>query len=279
MQYGLNIARQGPHFTAIIDAPTPDALERVLMQEYIRHYNDSEQNRVGFHVKSFRTFSFFISLVVIGLSAALAYFVYDNVTKTRTYRVKMYIYQNYYDRNPLAVLDYASELREQDMDPSLKKVVADALIATNDPENLKRAFSLDYSRQAEIIEKLIALERTSDIAVLSSDNPFVQLYIAYYTKDYQKTIDLGDSNPHLKSNLQAQILLAKAYAALNDYVKAESVLGGPGNLTTLINAYEAHYREIEILASNDSAPEHQRMLRSLKETIDLLQEIRNTQSS
>ncbi|MCL1851539.1 MAG: tetratricopeptide repeat protein [Peptococcaceae bacterium] len=277
IQYGLDTVAPNPLCQAIIDAPSPQELEALLVAEHTKAYNDARQNRVGFSKRFINTISVGTALLLAILTAALTYFVYDNVTKTRTYGVKMYIYENYYNRNPLAVVDYANKLRDKDMDASLKRVVADALIATNDPQNLAHAFRLDAGRQVEVIEKLILLEEYDIIATLASDNHLAQLYQAYYGKDYQRAITLGESYPDLKFNAQAQILLAKTYIALNDYPKAETILKDLGDLDQLLDTYKQHRESVQKNETNIERRQH--MVKSLDDIIKLLEDIQKAKSS
>jgi hypothetical protein len=163
------------------------------------------------------------------------------------------------------------------MDASLKRVVADALIATNDPQNLAHAFRLDTGRQVEVIEKLILLEEYDIIATLASDNHLAQLYQAYYGKDYQRAITLGESYPDLKFNAQAQILLAKTYIALNDYPKAETILKDLGDLDQLLDTYKQHRESVQKNETNIERRQH--MVKSLDDIIKLLEDIQKAKSS
>jgi tetratricopeptide (TPR) repeat protein len=198
--------------------------------------------------------------------------MYSNITETRNYGLKMFIFDSFHDRNPQAVVDYAKRLKDEDLSPNLKRIVADALISTNDPENLLRAFALDSSRQLEIIEKLIALERYDDIAALSSNNPLAQLYQLFYAKDYDKAISLANNNIELRNDAQARIILAEVYVAQNDYVKAAEVLHDIGDMDRLLSVYKAHR---EFVSNNEKdAAYRQQLLKKLDETIKLIEDVK-----
>lgn len=278
MSYGLKIAKKGSSLSHkqtllhdIITAKTHEEIEEILLFEYTHIYDTIRKNRIGFNAKGFRRFSIIIAVVALLFASALTWFIYDHITTTRTFGIKMYIYQNYYDRNPLAVVDYANLLSDQDMDDNLKKVVADALIATNDPENFKRAFILDAARQIEIIEKLNLLDQQDAIAELPTTNPQTQLYQAYYTANYAQTVTLAETYTHLRSDPQAQLLLAKAYAAVDDYIKAEAIVEALGNPESLLETYTRYRNEI---TQKDIAPENSHILKSLDETIKLLEDLK-----
>jgi uncharacterized membrane protein YukC len=276
IQYGMDILDKDPFCSAILDTQTPKELEKLLTDEYTRTYLDTRKNRIRFRSKAVSSFTAFISLFIVGLFCTLIYFVYSNITETRVYGNKMYIYENYYNHNPQVVIDYANKLSETDMDSNLKRIVADALITTNDPENLKKAFSLDAARQVEIIGRLIDSGRHDLIATLFSDNHMAQLYIAYCAKDYQKAIALAENATDLKYNAQAQTLLAQVYMALNDYARAEDILDKLGDLDARIDAYKQH-REA-VLKNEENIALRQQLVDLLDEKISLLEELKRAKA-
>ena len=270
IQYGADILDKDPFCLEILETRTPDDLNQLLTDAYARSYLDVRKNRVIFRMKTVRILTTFAATLIAGLFCTLGYFVYSNVIDTKTYGNKMFIYENYYTRDAEKVINYANKLSEADMDANLKKIFGDALITTKEPANLCRAFYLDDERQIEIIEMLIEAGEHDLIAVLSSDNPLAQLYIAYYARDYQKAIELAENNIYLKNTTQGQTILAHVYIALNQYTRAQAILDGLGDLDTLLDFYK-QYREY--VQQNEGNIEYRKqLLDGLEDIINLIEE-------
>jgi uncharacterized membrane protein YukC len=277
VQFGHDVLDKDAFCSGIIDCQTPEALETLLRTEYDKNLQNARKNRMAFSAGTVKTLAMAVTVLMAALISTLAYFIYDNVSQTRTYGKKMYIYESYYNRDPLAVIEYAKKIKDADMSPSLKKVVADALIATNDPANLERAFALDPTRHLEILDKLILLQDYDRIAPLSSDNRLAQLTIAHYAKDYPRAIELYNNSPDLKNSAQAQLLIAQTYAALGDYTSAETILRTLGDFDALIDMYKQHREDV---LKNEADPERrQQKVAAIDEIMKLIEEVRKNQKS
>ncbi|MCL1791914.1 MAG: hypothetical protein FWG40_11345 [Peptococcaceae bacterium] len=274
-EYGPDILQKNKLCAAIIKATTPEDLETVLTQEYQKVYRDTRTNSVTIKAGRIRLITTAVSILFITLTLALAYFAYTTITETRTYGVKMYLYQAHYNQNPAGVIEQADKLKDSDLDrdPKMKKIIADALIATGEPRNLQRAFPLDLSRQTEIINTLIAQEQYDILTTLTTNDPAAQLRIAYYTKDYRQTVAIAEENLDLQFDAQAQLLAAKAYAVLGDYDQAETILTALGDLDLLLTIYQ---EQREIIAATETNIERRKQIRQdLDDRIKLIEDIKN----
>ena len=222
-QCGLEIAAPTPLAQAIISAANPQDLEGILTEEYERNYLAQRQNRIGFSKKLVMGAAVAVGLLVV-ISGVSAFFAFSNGSLNKINASKNAIYENHFDGNKTAIVESSKVLKDKDMDPNLAKIVADALIVTKEPENLQRAFSLDPSRSLEIIDRLILLNEYDRITTLESDDPLIQVYRAFYAKDYSKVLALAENNASLKKESRAQILRSKACLALGNYPTAAAVL-------------------------------------------------------
>jgi uncharacterized membrane protein YukC len=272
IQYGLDVADQNPLCAQILSAQTPESLKEILKYEHNKTYTDARDNRISFRKRTVKTVTLITAFLMATLIAALGWFAYDNITKTRNYGVKTYIYDSYYSRDPQAVVNWSKRLKDSDMDTNLKRVIADALIATNEPENLQRAFTLDSTRQIEVIEKLILLQQDSIIATLTSDNHLAQLYIAHYAKDYPKAITLFDTHTDLKYNAQAQLLISQTYAATGDFTTAQNILSDLGDTDALIGMYKQHKEHV--MKTETNPERRQQMADYLDGIVKVLEDIK-----
>ncbi|MCL1790999.1 MAG: hypothetical protein FWG40_06530 [Peptococcaceae bacterium] len=222
-QCGPEIVTKTPLTQALIQAQNPQELEKILTEEYERTHLQERQNRVGLSKKLVITAAVAACLLVsvAGVSAFLAY---DNMTQNRINFAQKAIYESYYSNDQAAIVENAQALKNENLDTNLGKIVAEALIATKEPENLYRAFSLDPSRRLEVVDRLILLQEYDRLIALPAKDPLTQVYQAYYAKDYSKVIASVENNAALKTEPRAQILLAKACVSLNNYTRAEAVL-------------------------------------------------------
>lgn len=240
IQIGLDVLEKDTFFSSVIDAQTPDELKQLITGEYNKLYIDTKENQVGFRAITVRILVIAITVIMISLLAALAYFIYRNVTETNIFATKLHIYENFNNKKPLAVVDHARNLPASAMDEDIKKVIADALIATHEPENLEWAFYLNHDRQVEVVQALVELDELDIIATLQSDKNKIQIYQVYYAKDYERVIYLVENNTELTYDAQAQLLCAQAYMNLGDYIKAEDILVSIGDDNVLLEAYKEH---------------------------------------
>lgn len=269
-EYGPDILQKDKLCAAVISTATAQDLATLLTEEYRKTYRDTRKNNVTFKTGRYKLITTAVTILVTALALALAYFIYNTITETRTYGVKMYIYQAHHNHDPQGVINHANKLKDQDLDPNLKKIIAEALITTNDPTNLQKAFPLDPARQIEIISKLVTQERYDIIAALTTTDSKAKLHIAYHTKDYQQAVTIAEENLDLKFDAQAQILAAKAYAELGNYSQAATILSGLGDIDALLVMYREQ-REI-IMATETNIERRKQLLQDLDERIKLVED-------
>ncbi|MCL1853214.1 MAG: hypothetical protein FWF88_09330 [Peptococcaceae bacterium] len=264
-----------PLCAEIIEAQTREDLKKLLHDAYIETYTGAKKN-LAFSPKAVKVTTFFFSLLLAVLTTAAGLFLYTNITRAHD-NIKLHIYDAYHSRNVQAVVTYANRLQDPDMEPNLKRVVADALIATRDPNNLERAFYLDTTRQVEVIEILIDLQNTDIIAGLTSDNHLAQLYQAFYAKDHHRAISLVESVHDLKFDARAQILLARVYADLNQYDKVQRILRGLGDPDLMLESYK---QQRDYVQANEKNPDLRRQLTNqLDDVIKLIEDMKRAGSA
>lgn len=278
VQCGLEIVEPSSLAQAVINAQNPQELEQILTDKYERDHYRERQNRIGLS-KKFVAAVFVVLCLLLTTTGVSAFLAYDNVTRNRINTFKNAIYQSYYDNNKGAIVESANALKDKDMDPRLSIIVADALIASKEPENLHRAFNLDPSRRLEIIDKLILLQKYDLIATLVSDDSLIQAYQAYYAKDYSKVIALVDNSTGLKQDSRAQLLLAKACAALSNYTRAEAVLIDLSKSSSLDSYLETSKKNRETARNEKTDLENREMnVQNWDDIIKLIEDIQKNKA-
>jgi len=270
-QMGMDILGKDEFYSSIINVQTIDGLRGILETEYDKRYEYIAGNKIAFKRRNVNVFFIVMSAVMAVIIAALGYFAYRNIAETNKYKNAQDLYEAYYIRHVDRVVELADRISEADMNHTVKLVVADAYIATDEIDNLKKAFVLDSTRQMEIIQRIIDLESPNEIVDLVSDNVKVQLYQAYYKEDYARVIDVALTQPELVNDAQAKTLLAKSYQATRQYTKAREVAESMGDKELQIEILEAHYADVK---KNETDPEKRKitletidsMLKTLKET-------------
>lgn len=274
LEVGIDVLDKNAEFLQIIECLTLEDLINILKDDYSKNYRLAKVNRIGFPIKFVKIITIITSAIIIGLIFALSYFAYRNITQTDEYEVRMNIYKNFYSRNPEKVVDYAEKISNDSMDIQLKLVVADALIdiGTKDKDGsmLERAFYLDEDRQIECIIGLVTMEDFDTIASLHSSKNKVQLYQAFYAKDYERAIYLCEQNLDLKYDAQAQILLSRAYANIGKFLSAEEILDGLGDVQLQLEIYKLHKEDI--LKNETNIKSRQEYLPILNEIIKMLEQ-------
>ena len=274
LEVGIDVLDKDTNFQSIIECQNLSELLEILKDDYSKNYRLAKVSRMGFPVKFVKIATIAISVIVVGLIISLVYFAYRNITQTDQYEVRMNIYESFYARRSDEVVEYAEKIEDDEMDLQLKLVVADALIAVGtkeeDGEMLERAFYLDEDRQVECILMMVDIEDYDRIASLHSSKNKIQLYQAFYAKDYDRAITLCQQNLDLKYDAQAQILLSRAYANMGQFLSVEQILDGLGDIELQLEIYKLH-RE-DILKNDTNIKSRQEYLPVLNEIIRILEE-------
>ena len=263
-EIGMDALDSNPFYRSIIDAQTADEIRILLRRCYQEKYQKTVNSKIAFKKKSVIVVLAVIVALLMSLIVVLFYFIYRNIVVTDRYMTRMHIYESYYQRNSAAVAEYAKKVKDEEMDESLKLIVADALITIRDKESLVRAFYLDPNRQMEVMGHLIELGETEAIANLRSDKLKSKLYQSYYAQDYAMVIKLATEEVELKYDAQAQIILAKAYMDKQQFIQAEEIIANLGDTNLQIEVYESHKKYIM---------EHETNIALRKEIVDRINQI------
>lgn len=266
---GIDVLEKQETLTPFIEAQTSEELYQILSESYEANYKKSKASVIGFPIKNVKIAIIIVSVVFFVLTGALIYFANKSFTVTDQYQVRMNIYQAHYNKDPSRVVTLSEKLTDDELDETLKIVVADSLISSNKKENLVRAFYLDPSRQVECIEQLVELEELDSIAGLRSDKNKVKLYQAFYAKDYNKAISLAENNLDLKYDAQAQILLSRAYMAVRNYTAAIDLVEKLGDEELQLEVYKT-YRD-DVKANETNPKQRQQVLEVLDSMIAILE--------
>lgn len=243
-EIGIDVLDKETEFNPILEAKNFTELLEYLKNDYTQNYISAKRNVMAFSVKGIKIFSIAIMLIVAVLLSSFGYFSYQYLNNTRAFSLSKSMYQSHYNRNALAVKEYGDMLGDENLDTELKLVLADSLITIGEVEDLQRAFYLDESRQMECVINLMELEEFDIIAGLHSDKNKIQMYQAFCAKDYSRAIYIAETNLDLKYDAQAQVLLAQAHMNLGEYVRAEQIVDGLGDVQLQLDIYKKHREHV-----------------------------------
>lgn len=266
---GIDVLDTEEDLSPFIEAQTSEEIYHILCDMYENNYKNSKKTVIGLPIKKLKIILIVATAVFFILFSGFTYFAYQSFNVTNQYQIRMNIYQAHYNKDANRVVELSEKLTDDELDETLKIVVADSLIASNQEENLVRAFYLDSSRQIECIEQLVELEDYDDIANLRSDKNKVQLYQAFYAKDYKRAITLAENNLDLKYDAQAQILLSRAYVALHNYSQAIDIIEKLGDKDLQLEVYKL-YRE-DVSANQTNVELRREILDILDSMIEILE--------